>query len=67
MARPVNGRHTPIAFMAGDVPPPRPEKNSRVNEAVSCDVCHTVSGFAGNTPYNFNFFFAPGKIKYGPR
>lgn len=64
-----NGCHTPIAFFAGDVPPPRPELNSRANESVSCDVCHTVSGFKGDVPYNFNFISNPadGKIKYGPR
>ncbi|MDP2423016.1 MAG: multiheme c-type cytochrome [Bacteroidales bacterium] len=32
-----NGCHTPMAFLAGDVPPPRPEKNSRANESVSCE------------------------------
>jgi len=62
-----NGCHTPMAFMAGDVPPPLPAKNSRANESVSCDVCHTVTGFAGDTPYNFNFISEPGKNKYGPR
>ncbi len=30
-----NGCHTPVAFLAGDVPPPRPEENSRANEGVS--------------------------------
>src|SRR5690606_26169596 len=39
------------------------------NESVSCDLCHTVSGFEGDTPYNFNWISEPadGKIKYGPR
>ncbi|MBS1271154.1 MAG: hypothetical protein MAGBODY4_00283 [Candidatus Marinimicrobia bacterium] len=27
-----NGCHSPIAFMAGDVPPPKPEENSRANQ-----------------------------------
>lgn len=62
-----NGCHTPIAFMAGDVPPPRPEENSRANEAVSCDVCHTITGFSGDVPHNFNYISKPGKTKYGPR
>jgi hypothetical protein len=62
-----NGCHTPMAYMAGDVPPPLPEKNSRANESVSCDVCHTVTGFAGDTPHNFNYISEPGKNKYGPR
>lgn len=62
-----NGCHAPIAFLAGDVPPPRPEENSRANESVSCDLCHTVTGFAGDIPYNFNWISEPGDTKYGPR
>lgn len=64
-----NGCHAPISFLAGDVPPPKPEMKSRANESVSCDVCHTVSGFEGDTPFNFNFISNPtdGKTKYGPR
>lgn len=62
-----NGCHAPISFLAGDVPPPKPEENSRANESVQCEVCHTVTGFKGDTPHNFNFISEPGKIKYGPR
>ncbi len=62
-----NGCHSPIAFLAGDVPPPKPEEMSRANESVSCDVCHTVTGFKGDTPHNFNFVSEPGNKKYGPR
>ncbi|HER00209.1 MAG TPA: hypothetical protein ENO22_12790 [candidate division Zixibacteria bacterium] len=62
-----NGCHTPLAFLAGDVPPPRPEEGSRANESVSCDFCHTVTGFVGDTPYNFNWVSEPGDVKYGPR
>ncbi|GAB4378816.1 MAG: multiheme c-type cytochrome [Calditrichia bacterium] len=60
-----NGCHTPLAFMAGDVPPPRPQEGSRANEAVSCDVCHTISGFQGDIPFNFNYQIDPGRLKYG--
>ncbi len=62
-----NGCHAPIAFLAGDVPPPLPEKNSRANESVSCEVCHTATGFSGDVPHNFNFVSEPGRTKYGPR
>jgi hypothetical protein len=62
-----NGCHAPMAFLAGDVPPPKPEAKSRANESVSCDVCHTISGFKGDTPYNFNYISEPGRVKYGPR
>jgi hypothetical protein len=59
--------HAPLAFMAGDVPPPRPEAGSRANESVSCEVCHTVTGMAGDTPFNGNYNSEPGQKKYGPR
>ena len=62
-----NGCHTPIAFLAGDVPPPRPSENSRANESVSCDVCHTITGMKGEIPFNYNYISSPGRIKYGPR
>jgi hypothetical protein len=62
-----NGCHAPISFLAGDTPPPKPEMKSRANESVSCDLCHTVSGFKGDTPFNFNFVSEPGDVKYGPR
>lgn len=62
-----NGCHAPIAFLAGDVPPPRPEKMSRANESVSCELCHTVTGFAGDTPHNYNWISVPGSDKRGPR
>ncbi|HKJ66891.1 MAG TPA: multiheme c-type cytochrome [bacterium] len=62
-----NGCHTPIAFLAGDVPPPRPEEGSRANESVSCDVCHTITGFRGDTPFNYNYTIEPGRTKFGPK
>jgi len=62
-----NGCHTPLAFMAGDVTPPRPEEGSRANESVSCEVCHTAVGISGDEPFNFNFISEPGRNKYGPR
>ncbi len=62
-----NGCHTPIAFVAGDVPPPRPDKKSRANESVSCDVCHSITGFEGDTPFNFNYIMNPGNNKYTSR
>ena len=61
-----NGCHAPIAFLAGDVPPPLPDKNSRANESVSCEVCHTVTGFAGDTPHNFNFDLRAGQDQVRP-
>jgi len=61
-----NGCHAPLAFLAGDVPPPRPGAGSRANESVSCDLCHSITGFAGDTPFNFNWISEPGR-KQGAR
>lgn len=62
-----NGCHAPFSFLAGDVPPPRPEKGSRANEGVSCDLCHTITGRAGEPSVNFNWVTAPGRVKQGTR
>ncbi len=62
-----NGCHAPFALLAGDIPPRRPEEGSRANEGVSCDLCHTITGFEGEVPVNFNYVVAPGKTKQGPR
>ena len=62
-----NGCHAPLAFLAGDVPPPRPAENSRANESVSCEVCHTVKSYVGDIPVNFSYVSQPGRKKWGPK
>ncbi len=62
-----NGCHSPIAYVSGDNPPPRPEENSRANESVSCEVCHNIKGFEGDTPFNFNYVLEPGDTKFSSR
>jgi len=62
-----NGCHAPTAFLAGDTPPPLPEEGSRANESVHCDHCHTITGFAGDVPHNFNGISEPGRLKQGPK
>ncbi|UCG52296.1 MAG: hypothetical protein JSW58_01720 [Candidatus Latescibacterota bacterium] len=62
-----NGCHAPLSFLAGDVPPPRPEEGSRANESVSCDLCHVIKSFEGEEPFNFNYVVDPGRKKYGPK
>lgn len=62
-----NGCHSPMAFIAGDVPPPKPAENSRANESVSCDVCHTITGSKGEEPFNYSFTISPGRVKFGNR
>ena len=62
-----NGCHAPLAYLSGDVPPPRPAENSRANESVSCDLCHSIIGFKGDVPFNFNYISSPGRMKYGAK
>ena len=62
-----NGCHTPMAYIAGDVTPPRPEANSRANESVSCDLCHSITGIRGDAPFNFSYVSESGRMKYGPK
>lgn len=62
-----NGCHAPLSLLAGDVPPPKPSFKSRANEAVSCEVCHSITGFEGDTPFNFNYIMSPGKTKFTSR
>lgn len=64
-----NGCHAPLAYLAGNVPPPRPSEGSRANEGVSCDLCHTISAIKSDDeyPYNFSYVSSPGRIKYGTK
>jgi hypothetical protein len=62
-----NGCHAPFAFLAGDIPPKPPKEGTRANESVSCDLCHTVERLVGDTPGNYNFAVAPGRVKQGTR
>jgi hypothetical protein len=62
-----NGCHAPLAYLAGDVTPPRPSANSRANESVSCDLCHSIIGYKHDIPYNFSYISKPGRTKYGAK
>ncbi len=62
-----NGCHAPLAYAAGDLPPPRPSKNSRANESVSCEVCHNIKAYTGDTAFNYNYILEPGETKFSSR
>jgi nitrate/TMAO reductase-like tetraheme cytochrome c subunit len=62
-----NGCHAPVSFLAGDVPPPRPEAGSRANESVSCDLCHVIVERTGEPSVNYNYIVEPGRVKRGNR
>jgi hypothetical protein len=61
-----NGCHTPIGFMGGQLPPPRPAEKTIVNESVSCEVCHLIQGTKGE-PFNFSYIIEPGTTKFAAR
>ncbi|MBN1464520.1 hypothetical protein JXA02_02075 [candidate division KSB1 bacterium] len=64
-----NGCHAPLAYLAGDVTPPRPAEGSRANEGVSCDFCHTITAIKTDDDYpnNFSYVSNPGLTKYGTK
>ena len=62
-----NGCHAPLAVLAGDIPPKRPSENTPANEGVSCDLCHSITGFEGDVPFNFNYVVSPGDTKFAQR
>ncbi len=62
-----NGCHTPMAYLAGDLPPARPEKNTMANESVSCEVCHLIQGATADPPFNYSYIMEPGNTKYSSR
>jgi hypothetical protein len=59
--------HAPLAYLAGDVPPPEKGKADPKADGVACDLCHTMTGYLGNQPYNGNYRVEPGETKFGPR
>ncbi len=59
--------HAPAAYLAGDVPPPEKGEANPKADGVTCDVCHTMTGFIGKRPYNGNYRLEPGMTKFGPR
>jgi len=62
-----NGCHTPMAYLTGDMPPPDPDEDPRANESVSCEVCHLIKGYTGDTAYNHNYILETGDTKFTTR
>ncbi|KAA3633781.1 MAG: hypothetical protein DWP97_08375 [Calditrichaeota bacterium] len=62
-----NGCHSPMAFLTGDIPPAPVAENTRANDGVHCDFCHTITGHTGDIPFNFNYTIEPGETKQGIR
>lgn len=62
-----NGCHTPMAYMSGQLPPPRPSEKSMANESVSCEVCHLTQAAQTDPPFNYSYLIKPGRTKYAVR
>jgi nitrate/TMAO reductase-like tetraheme cytochrome c subunit len=62
-----NGCHTPMGYMIGVFPPPRPSEKSMANESVSCEVCHLTQKAQSDPPFNFSYYIQPGRTKYSGR
>ncbi|MBK9388736.1 MAG: NapC/NirT family cytochrome c [Bacteroidetes bacterium] len=62
-----NGCHTPLAFMGGTLPPPKPSEKSMANESVSCEVCHLIKSAQTDPPFNFSYLIEPGVTKFAVR
>ncbi len=58
--------HGPLAYLAGDIPPPHPDEGGRVNEGVSCEICHFITGSTEPEPFNFSAVMDVGDTRYGP-
>jgi len=59
--------HGPLAYLSGDIPPAQPQAGTRVNEGVSCEICHSITGSTEPEPFNFSVAMDVGDTKFGPR
>lgn len=65
-ARTCTACHAPVAwafqrrYFTGDMP------TDPSLSGVTCDLCHTITGYEGPEPRNGNFITAPSDKKYGP-
>jgi hypothetical protein len=58
--------HSPTTFLTqGQRLPPREYLNQNP-DGVTCDFCHTISGYKGSVPGSANYISSPGETKLGP-
>ncbi len=58
--------HSPVAHLEGLSPVTHPQQVEEDTAGVTCDFCHTLSGYQGRRPENGNFISRPGPRKLGP-
>ncbi len=59
-----NACHSPIDYILGGRVSSQPVESGE--SGVTCDFCHTITGYQGNTPGNGNYISKPGEQKRGP-
>ena len=65
-ARSCTACHAPVAWSFRRSPLSGPMPADPSMSGVTCDLCHTISGYDGPTPGNGNFVSAPSDRKLGP-
>ncbi|MCU7807344.1 MAG: hypothetical protein KZQ73_05680 [Candidatus Thiodiazotropha sp. (ex Semelilucina semeliformis)] len=58
--------HSPTTFLTQDLRLPARDAVDKSLPGVTCDFCHTLTGYTGPSPGNANYRNSPGPIKYGP-
>ncbi len=58
--------HSPTTYVTQNKQLPARHRLGDGTPGVSCDFCHTMTGYSGKSPGNANFLTSPGLIKYGP-
>ena len=58
--------HEPITYATKGPLIVAPEAVNPAMNGVTCDVCHTMTGYRGARPQNGNYIMAPTDIKLGP-
>lgn len=58
--------HSPTTFLSRNFRLPARDQVDNSVPGVTCDFCHTLTGYTGPSPGNANYRPSPGPIKYGP-
>jgi len=65
-ARSCTACHAPVAHKLSRARLVVPDPTRAAVSSVTCDFCHTITGYRGTEPLNGNYTVAPGSLKYGP-
>ncbi|HWQ90487.1 MAG TPA: multiheme c-type cytochrome, partial [Clostridia bacterium] len=65
-ARSCTACHAPVAHKLSRARLVVPDPTTAASSGVTCDFCHTITGFKGEQAQNANYIVEPGPIKYGP-